>query len=81
MRGGDRPKGAHAEFSDVSVMPRSMWEPWLCSASRWRAEFRTTAHVAYRRIQTALSSTPFGDVIRSAADSKGGAGSGAASQA
>ena len=29
MRGGDRPKAAHVEFSDVSVMPRSMWEPWL----------------------------------------------------
>ena len=30
MRGGDRPKNAHEEFNDVSVMPRSMWEPWLC---------------------------------------------------
>ena len=29
MRGGDRPKAAHAEFPEVSVMPRSMWEPWL----------------------------------------------------
>lgn len=29
MRGGDRPKDAHIEFADVSVMPRSMWEPWL----------------------------------------------------
>jgi len=29
MRGGDRPKHAHVEFSGVSVMPRSMWEPWL----------------------------------------------------
>ena len=29
MRGGDRPKNAHEEFSDVSVMPRSMWEPWV----------------------------------------------------
>ena len=29
MRGGDRPKSAHVEFSGVSVMPRSMWEPWL----------------------------------------------------
>jgi hypothetical protein len=29
MRGGDRPKNAHEEFPDVSVMPRSMWEPWL----------------------------------------------------
>ncbi len=29
LRGGDRPKAAHEEFSQVSVMPRSMWEPWL----------------------------------------------------
>ncbi len=28
LRGGDRPKGAHDEFDDVSVMPRSCWEPW-----------------------------------------------------
>jgi site-specific DNA-methyltransferase (adenine-specific) len=28
LRGGDRPKNAHAEFSEVSVMPRSCWEPW-----------------------------------------------------
>ena len=28
LRGGDRPKNAHREFSDVSVMPRSCWEPW-----------------------------------------------------
>lgn len=28
LRGGDRPKNAHAEFSDVSVMPKSCWEPW-----------------------------------------------------
>lgn len=28
LRGGDRPKGAHDEFPDVSVMPRSCWEPW-----------------------------------------------------
>ena len=28
LRGGDRPKGAHEEFADVSVMPRSGWEPW-----------------------------------------------------
>lgn len=28
LRGGDRPKGAHEEFPDVSVMPRSGWEPW-----------------------------------------------------
>ena len=28
LRGGDRPKNAHREFADVSVMPRSCWEPW-----------------------------------------------------
>lgn len=28
LRGGDRPKNAHVEFSDVTVMPRSAWEPW-----------------------------------------------------
>lgn len=28
LRGGDRPKGAEAEFSGVSMMARSCWEPW-----------------------------------------------------
>jgi site-specific DNA-methyltransferase (adenine-specific) len=28
LRGGDRPKNAHHEFPDVSVMPKSCWEPW-----------------------------------------------------
>jgi site-specific DNA-methyltransferase (adenine-specific) len=28
LRGGDRPKGAEEEFPDVTVMPRSCWEPW-----------------------------------------------------
>jgi site-specific DNA-methyltransferase (adenine-specific) len=28
LRGGDRPKNAHEEFADVTVMPRSCWEPW-----------------------------------------------------
>src|SRR5262245_40852550 len=28
LRGGDRPKNAHNEFADVSVLPRSCWEPW-----------------------------------------------------
>ena len=29
LRGGDRPKNAEREFPDVSVMPRSAWEPWV----------------------------------------------------
>jgi site-specific DNA-methyltransferase (adenine-specific) len=28
LRGGDRPKNAETEFSGVTVMPRSCWEPW-----------------------------------------------------
>jgi site-specific DNA-methyltransferase (adenine-specific) len=28
LRGGDRPKNAHQEFPEVSVMPKSCWEPW-----------------------------------------------------
>jgi DNA modification methylase len=28
LRGGDRPKNAHEEYKDVTVMPRSCWEPW-----------------------------------------------------
>jgi DNA modification methylase len=28
LRGGDRPKGAEQEFAEVSMMPRSCWEPW-----------------------------------------------------
>ena len=28
LRGGDRPKGAETEFSDVSVIPKGLWEPW-----------------------------------------------------
>ena len=28
LRGGDRPKNAHEEFPDVSVLPRGCYEPW-----------------------------------------------------
>lgn len=28
LRGGDRPKNAEQEFPNVTVMPRSAWEPW-----------------------------------------------------
>lgn len=29
MRGGDRPKGAHEEYPEVSVIPKALYEPWL----------------------------------------------------
>ena len=67
MRGGDRPKAAHVEFGDVSVMPRSMWEPWLLFRKplegRVQDNLRTWGTGGFRRIS---DSRPFGDVIESA---------------
>jgi DNA modification methylase len=67
MRGGDRPKAAHIEFSDVSVMPRSMWEPWLVFRKplegRVQDNLRKWATGGFRRIS---ADKPFGDVIESA---------------
>ncbi len=67
LRGGDRPKNAHREFPDVSVMPRSMWEPWLL----FREPLEGRVQDNLRRWKTgALRRTsptqPFGDVIESA---------------
>lgn len=69
MRGGDRPKVPYKKrkrFAGMSVIPRSMWEPWLLfrkplegrvrdNLERWHAG-------ALRRPET---DRPFGDVIRS----------------
>lgn len=67
MRGGDRPKAAHVEFSDVSVMPRSMWEPWLVFRKpvegRVQDNLRRWGTGGFRRIS---ADRPFGDVIESA---------------
>ena len=67
MRGGDRPKGAHEEFDSVSVMPRSMWEPWLMFRKpiegRVEDNLRNWQTGGFRRIS---DERPFGDVIESA---------------
>lgn len=66
MRGGDRPKAAHEEFPDVSVMPRSMWEPWLvfrkAVEGRVQDNLRKWKTGGFRRPS---SDKPFGDVIQS----------------
>jgi len=66
MRGGDRPKNAHQEFSGVSVMPRSMWEPWLLFRKpiegRVQDNLREWGTGGLRRIS---DEKPFGDVIKS----------------
>lgn len=67
MRGGDRPKAAHQEFREVSVMPRSMWEPWLVYrkplAGRVQDNLRKWGTGGLRRPS---DDKPFGDVIASA---------------
>jgi len=67
MRGGDRPKNAHEEFPDVSVMPRSMWEPWLL----FRNPINGRVQDALREwgtggLRRTAEGGPFGDVIKSA---------------
>lgn len=66
MRGGDRPKNAHEEFSNVSVLPRSMYEPWLLFRKpldgRVQDNLRKWRTGGLRRVSEAQ---PFGDVIRS----------------
>jgi DNA modification methylase len=67
MRGGDRPKNAHEEFADVSVMPKSQHEPWVLFRrpleGRVQDNLREWKTGGLRRIS---DEQPFGDVIRSA---------------
>ena len=67
LRGGDRPKAAHVEFAQVSVMPRSMWEPWLVYRKpiegRVQDNLRKWHTGGFRRLS---GDKPFGDVIQSA---------------
>lgn len=68
MRGGDRPKNAHQEFSDVTVMPRSKWEPWLLY--REPVEAKSTVADNLRKYRTGglrriSDDQPFYDVIPS----------------
>jgi site-specific DNA-methyltransferase (adenine-specific) len=67
LRGGDRPKNAHGEFPNVSVMPRSGWEPWglfrkPCEG-RVQDNLRKWGTGGLRRVS---ENEPFVDVIRSA---------------
>lgn len=66
LRGGDRPKNAHEVFVDVTVMPRSCWEPWglfrkPCEG-RVQDNLRKWKTGGLRRISAEL---PFSDVILS----------------
>jgi len=66
LRGGDRPKNAHDEFSEVTVMPKSCWEPWglfrkPCEG-RVQDNLRKWHTGGLRRIST---TEPFKDLITS----------------
>jgi hypothetical protein len=67
MRGGDRPKSAHETFPEISVMPRSMWEPWILYRrpiqGRVQDNLRKWGTGGLRRPSR---DKPFGDVIESA---------------
>lgn len=68
LRGGDRPKNAEEEFSDVSVMPRSSWEPWglfrkPISEGTVAANLRRWGTGGFRRIS---DEEPFRDVFECA---------------
>lgn len=65
LRGGDRPKGAEDEFSGVTVMPRSCWEPW----GLFRKELSETTVAENLRkhevggLRRLSSAEPFRDVV------------------
>lgn len=65
LRGGDRPKNAHEEFPDVTVMPRSMFEPWGLFRKplegRVQDNLRKWGTGGLRRIS---DERPFSDVIK-----------------
>lgn len=65
LRGGDRPKGAEREFPDITVMPRSCWEPWGIFRKPFEGtvaeNLRSWGTGALRRI---TAEEPFKDVIQ-----------------
>jgi DNA modification methylase len=67
LRGGDRPKGAEAQFAGVGVMARSAWEPW----GIFRKPIEGTVAENLKRwgtggLRRVSDQAPFKDVIASA---------------
>ncbi|MFN3322452.1 MAG: DNA-methyltransferase [Bryobacteraceae bacterium] len=65
LRGGYKPKGAEEEFPDVSVMPRSCWEPW----GMFRKPFKGTIAGNLRRwgtggLRRTSQEEPFKDIVQ-----------------
>lgn len=66
LRGGDRPKDAHKQYPEVSVIPRSSWEPWLIfrkpCEGKVRGNLEKWGTGALRRLE---KDKPFRDLIPS----------------
>ena len=66
LRGGDRPKNAQHEFPNVSVLPKSCWEPWglfrKSCEGRVQDNLRRWKTGGLRRIS---NEEPFKDLIQS----------------
>jgi site-specific DNA-methyltransferase (adenine-specific) len=66
LRGGDRPKNAHREFAEVSVLPRSMFEPWVILRHPLEGRVQDTLrHWGTGGFRRPGALKPFGDVIAS----------------
>jgi site-specific DNA-methyltransferase (adenine-specific) len=68
LRGGDRPKNAEEEFSDISSMPRGCYEPWGLLRKPMPGKMRVSD--CLREFQTGgirrtPQGKPFGDIIPS----------------
>ncbi len=64
LRGGDRPKFGHKQFLDLSVIPRSCFEPWLL----FRKPFKGRVTKNLKRFGTGAlrrpsRDTPFADLL------------------
>ncbi len=66
FRGGDRPKGAEAEFSSISSMPRACWEPWGLFRRPFKGRLADNLRQwAAGGLRRPAEDTPFCDVIES----------------
>lgn len=67
FRGGDRPKFAHEKYAELSVIPRSAWEPWLIFRRPCEGLVRDNlAKWMTGALRRPATDTPFRDFIESA---------------
>jgi site-specific DNA-methyltransferase (adenine-specific) len=67
LRGGDRPKFAHEKYANLSVIPRSAWEPWLIFRKPFTGLVRDNlAKWGTGALRRPAEHLPFRDVIESA---------------